>query len=415
MRVCLFTDTLADVNGVSRFIQNMAEQAAAAGNSLTVVTSTRMELPRTPGVVNLAPAWARPMPRYPNLDLAAPSPADVSGLLRRLRPDAVHVSTPGPVGFLGRRAARRMGVPVLGTYHTDFPAYIEHLFEDACLTWAARAAMGWFYRPMAAVFTRSREYAAAIEGLGVGASRIVPLLAGIDTELFDRGKRDEGVWEGVGVARDAVKALFVGRVSVEKNLPLLARTWPHARRNAAALGTDLRLVVIGDGPYRAEMEGALGRDGAHFLGFRHGEELAALYASADFFVFPSATDTLGQVVMEAQASGLAALVSDRGGPRGVIEDGASGRVLPAFEAGAWSRAIAAMAVDGEARRRMGERGYELMRTRGVRATFEHFWGEHERRAAIAGGRFEQRAPVFKSQNGDAHAEAQREKGALTAH
>src|SRR5690606_6677947 len=118
------------------------------------------------------------------------------------------------------------------------------------------------------------------------------------------------------------------RVSVEKNLPLLARAWPRARRLAAARGIEAELIVVGDGPHREEMAAALCGERAHFLGFRRGMELSRLYASSDLFIFPSVTDTLGQVVLEAQASGLSALVSDRGGPREVVADGVSGLVIP---------------------------------------------------------------------------------------
>jgi glycosyltransferase involved in cell wall biosynthesis len=390
VHLCLFTDTLADVNGVSRFIQNIAARAHACGRRLTVVTSTRLPLPTLPGVVNLPPLLAGRIPGYAELEVALPMPGRTGRLIRGLAPDAVHVSTPGPVGLLGRRIARRFGLPLAGTYHTDFPAYLDHLFEDRCLTWLTRAAMSRFYRPFDAVLTRSRAYGAAVAALGVAPGRIISLAHGIDTGLFSRRRRDPSVWEREGVPAGAVKVLFVGRVSVEKNLPMLARAWRPARARCAKGGVEARLIVVGDGPYKEAMERELAGGGAHFLGFRHGEDLARLYASADLFVFPSATDTLGQVVLEAQASGLPTLVSDRGGPQGLVRHGIGGLILPASGSCDWSDAIAALACDPARQAVMGAAALAGMDGCSIDASFQHFWSVHEGlvrgRAAFAAGR-----------------------------
>jgi len=393
LRIVLFTDTLGDVNGVSRFIQNVADRAhrtLPAGRSLHVITSTRFATPKWPNIHNIRPAYARAMPKYEQLELAIPPRAAVRALAERLRPDVIHVSTPGPVGTLGRRIARCLGVPILGTYHTDFPAYIEHLFDDRVLTWTTTQAMRWFYRPFDRVFTRSDDYAASLVALGIARERIVRLLPGIDVELFHVRRRDPSVWAGTGmdggVPAHAVKVLYVGRVSVEKNLPLLTRVWPEVHRAARASGIDARLVVIGDGPYLKPMREALEGLGAHFLGFRHGEELATLYASADLFAFPSTTDTLGQVVMEAQASGLSVLVTDRGGPKEVVRDGRTGLVLSPENPSAWTRAMLELILDQDRRRRMGQAAEAFIRPMSIQHSFEHFIEEHALAVERAGCR-----------------------------
>src|SRR5690606_22296684 len=142
----------------------------------------------------------------------------------------------------------------------------------------------------------------ALERLGLDADRISPLPPGVDTDAFHPRFRDPAAWAPLGVRAGSRKVVYCGRVSVEKNLPMLERVWAKARPALRGRGVDAELVVIGDGPYRKPMQ-ARAAD-ARFLGFRHGDELSRLYASADLFVFPSVTDTLGQVVMEAQASGL---------------------------------------------------------------------------------------------------------------
>jgi len=175
-----------------------------------------------------------------------------------------------------------------------------------------------------------------------------------------------------------VKVLYCGRVSIGKNLPVVTRMWRRASDLAHERGAKAKFIVVGDGPYRGEMEQALrGRD-AHFLGFRHGEELATLYASSDLFVFPSVTDTLGQSVMEAQASGLPALVSDIGGPKSIVRDGISGRVLSGSDAEPWVDAIVELITDDELRSRMSVGAIEVMGGRDIKDSFEHYWHEHER-------------------------------------
>lgn len=378
MRVCLFTDTLADVNGVSRFIRTIAEQSTSLGRDLHVITSTRMPFTSRANLHNVEPVSARAMPGYPQLEIVWPAHNRLARLADSLRPDVVHVSTPGPVGGVGRRFARRRGLPLVGTYHTDFPAYIDHLFGDRSLTWITQAAMRRFYKPFDALFTRSADYAQNMQRLGIPPERIVRLLPGIDTDTFHSRFRDTSIWSALpGVPAASVKALYVGRVSVEKNLPLLTRAW----RLAAAAEPSLHLVIVGDGPYKPAMQAELAGLNATFLGFRHGAELSTLYASSDLFLFPSATDTLGQVVMEAQSSGLPVIVTDQGGPSEVVNHrpGAeqSGIVLPADDPQRWAGEIVRLARDPVLRASFGAAGHRKVQGMSIRHSFEHFWQVHQ--------------------------------------
>ena len=377
-RVLKFTDTLADINGVCRFIQNTARTAGATGHDLTVFTSTRMELPEIDNVRNFTPVFAMKMPKYETLDLALPPVLEMLRAADEFRPDVIHISTPGPIGVVGMLAAKLMRVPVVGVYHTDFPSYVDELFDDHVSTTICKHFMGVFYRQFRAVFSRSDDYATKLEGLGIKPERLVRLTPGFDNEQFSPEKRDPSVWPGVGVPERGVKVMYCGRVSTEKNLPLLVERWDEIRRRIEETGTSAHLVIIGDGPYRAEMERQLDGQNAHFLGFKRGEELATLYASSDVFVFPSTTDTLGQVVMEAQASGVPVVAADEGGPKEVIRDGVTGRVLPIDDADAWADAIVGLATDDETRERMGAAGVEHMTNFSFRASFEHYWEIHER-------------------------------------
>lgn len=410
LRVMLFTDTLGDVNGVSRFIRNVAEQARKTGRELTVVTSTRFEVPQAANIVNVPPVFAMKMPKYEQLEVALPPLVKMLRQADQFQPDVIHCSTPGPVGTVGLVAAKMLRVPVAGVYHTDFPAYIDHLFGDESTTWATTQSMRAFYAGFRAVFTRSEDYVQSLMRLGVERQRIIALKPGIMVEQFqprfateglfarmegqkvlgaDRERRDAAGKSGTGAAgqEKIVRVLFAGRVSVEKNLPMLVEAWKVADARLAARGVGgllAELVVAGDGPYRAEMERALRGTRARFLGFRHGEELSRVYASCDVFAFPSLTDTLGQVVMESQSSGLAVLVTDQGGPKEMVRDGETGFVIPtAMEADdrgsirAWAERIEALVVDGPMRARMGKAAHEAMQPYSMEHSFEHYWGVHE--------------------------------------
>lgn len=394
LRVLLFTDTLGDVNGVARFVRDVAACARDSGRSLRVVTSTRKRVEPAANIVNLAPLAACPMPRYAELDLVLPPARAMLALAREFAPHVVHVSTPGPVGLVGRWIARRLGVPLAGVYHTDFPAYVDGLFGDEALVWSARAAMTHFYRPFDAVLARSASYIPRLNAINVAQSRVRLLPAGIRTPVFHPRFRERSPGDEI------FRALYVGRVSVEKNLPLLVRAWNAAHATLAARGIASELRVVGDGPYRAAMARAI--NGAHFTGYLHGADLSRVYASSDLFVFPSRTDTLGQAVMEAQASGLAAIVSDEGGPREIVRDGATGLVLAGSDASAWARAIVDLAADEARRTRLGAAGHEAMQRRTIEASFEAFWQTHAMLAS-PGARVGQPADAPAAGVGLAHA------------
>ncbi len=376
LRVALFTDTLGDVNGVTRFIRDNARDALTRGRPLTVLTSTRMSVPELPNVCNFRPILASKMPGYDHLEIVLPPVLEMLRWVGRLRPDVIHISTPGPVGVVGLIASVLIRVPVVATYHTDFPAYVDDIFGDHVMTRVACRAMRAFYSRCRRVLTRSASYVQPLHRLGIAPERIGVLPAGCDIDTFHPRHRDPSIWDALDPG-PGVRVLYCGRVSIEKNLPTLTEIWTRTSRRLADMDIAARLVVVGDGPYRRTMERALARVPATFLGYRHGDELARIYATSDIFIFPSLTDTLGQAVMEAQASGLPALVSDRGGPSEIVDDRRTGRVLPAADVGAWVGALVELIRDRDRRNAMGARAREAMESRGDRAMFDAFWHEHE--------------------------------------
>ena len=376
-RVALFTDTLGDVNGVSRFIRNAADLAITTQRDFTVVTSTNFTIPKQSNIINCAPIVATKMPKYENLELVMPPFVTMMRQARELKPSVIHISTPGSVGLAGRIIASRMRVPMVGVYHTDFPAYIDKLFVNESMTEGCSAFMRWFYKPFARIFTRSDDYAKRLVALGIDERVLVTLKPGIRIDEFHPRFRDENIYARLGCFAQAVRFVYCGRVSVEKNLPLLGRVWPLVHQQLTQAGVRAELILIGDGPYRATMQEQLTQCDVRFLGFRYGTELSSLYASADVFVFPSATDTLGQVVMESQASGLPVLVTDQGGPKEVTRHGVTGLVLPASDDGAWVRAMVEMGTQRARRETMGAAAHAAMQHYSISKSFEHYWRVHE--------------------------------------
>lgn len=371
IRVGLFTDTYDDINGVGRFIRDMGEQSLAAGYNLTVHTCVDSPKFEAPNRKNFAPLLSKAMPYYETLNLSLPPILEMLEWADRQQFDAIHVSTPGPVGLVGMLAAKMLRVPMLATYHTDFPAYVSNLTHDARMSRATEKYMRWFYQRAANVFSRSGAYHFNLRELGLADEKLRTISPGINTQKFAPARRDANVWRDLKVTQP-FKLLYVGRISVEKNLPLLAEAFKLLCRQRG----DAALIVAGEGPYLEKMRAELAGLPATFTGPMNDSQLGKLYAGADLFVFPSRTDTLGQVVMEAQASGCPTLVAPEGGPREIIEPDVSGLVLNGTDARAWANAIDRLLDDPTRRASMSAAAIHRAKRFDLSRTFDGFWSEH---------------------------------------
>ncbi len=380
LRVGLFTDTLEEINGVARFIRDMGEQSKRSGRELIIHTCC--DLSATSSTVlspdlnrkNFRPHLSSKMPLYSELTLTLPPLLEILEWADKQQFDAIHVSTPGPMGLCGWVVAKMLRVPLLGTYHTDWPAYLDKLTGDHRVTNGATAYMQWFYGQMARVFSRSREYLFNLHDLGIAEAKLRTIQPGVNTEKFSPLHATDSngeLWKGMGI-KEPRRVLYAGRVSIEKNLPLLASAFEQLCKQRS----DVALVVAGDGPYLAELRKRLANLPVYFLGYQNDRQLGRLYASSDLFVFPSLTDTLGQVVMEAQASGLPVLVSNEGGPKEMMADGQSGLSLPATDPAVWCHAIDALLDDEPRRQKMARYAPQRMARHSLARTFESFWIEH---------------------------------------
>jgi glycosyltransferase involved in cell wall biosynthesis/predicted metal-dependent phosphoesterase TrpH len=322
-----FTDTLEDVNGVARTIRAMVQAAGHAGADLTVITSrSKLSITDIP-IKNFPPVGEFEIPEYELQKLSFPPFLDMLDYIQRERFTELIISTPGPIGLCALGCAKLLGLRTSGIYHTDFPQYARFLSDDAFMESMVWNYMQWFYGQVDLVYVNSEFYRRCWIDRGIVPDKLRIFPRGLDTELFSPSLRDPKFWIKHGAKGPVL--LYVGRVSKEKDLNFLAEIMPALREKAGPF----TLAIVGGGPYRAELEALL--PGAIFTGILSGRELGVAYASADLFVFPSTTDTYGNVVVEAMAAGLPAAVSDIGGPRELIKNSQMGRVLPARDASAW--------------------------------------------------------------------------------
>lgn len=347
-RLAWATDTLHDVNGVSRTISSAAALARRRSLPLTVLASESRRSATEFDCENFAPIWETPVPRYEELTLRVPPAMELIEHCERENYGRILISTPGPVGLAALAAAKLLGLPATGIYHTDFPRYVAALGGDGRLEDLSRSYVRWFYRQMDEVLVSSTAYAEELVRMGVERSRLRDLPRGVDLELFSPGKRQPSFFARRGLPPGPV-LLYVGRLSREKNLSALFQAF-HALRER---GVKAGLALVGDGPERRALELRWKAPDVAFTGYLAGEELAAAYASADLFVFPSRTDTFGDAVLEAMASRLPPVVAREGGPAEQVRHGETGLVVDLDRPDALADALQALLGHAELRRRLG--------------------------------------------------------------
>ena len=319
-RVALVADGLGGMHGVTHTIQQIRDRGVP-GFEVEVV-GTDADVDR-----RLSAVAEVDIPFYPGLKVGVPSLPAIVDALAEGRYDLVHLCSPGPAGIGAWLLARVLELPVLGSYHTELAAYAGVRSGQAQLEALAGLALGGFYGSCDVVLSPSPASDARLAQLGVDPERTGRWDRGVDLGRFDPGLRTPGLLP------DAINVLYAGRLTKEKGVDLLADAYLAARWRDPRL----HLVLAGGGPEEESLRDRLG-DQATFLGWLGGTDLARAYASADLFLFASETDTFGQVVLEAQASGLPVVAVDRGGPRSLIEDGVTG-VLAEPDADALAAAL----------------------------------------------------------------------------
>jgi glycosyltransferase involved in cell wall biosynthesis len=371
MRVAHFTDTLQEVNGVAFTLQMELAAALKHGCDLRMI-SCGPESDASPGQRHFRPVGSFALPEYPDLKLYYPPLLSMLDYCFEEEFTHIHAATPGPVGLAALAIARILKIPIYGTYHTALPQYVRTLTGDPGLedlTWKYTI---WFYNQLAVVYVPSHATGRELEARGLAKHKIRFFERGIDTERFHPSKRNGFFQRRFGLAAQDVKLLYAGRVSREKNLAFLAEGFRRLHQSRK----DLRLIVVGDGPYLGEMRTNLADLPVTFTGVLFGEDLAQAYASSDVFVFPSTTDTFGNVVLEAQASGLPVIVTDEGGPQENLIPGRTGLIVPANDMEGFVNAVLSLIRDPEGKARMGFHAREYMKDRSFEAAFLSLWDSY---------------------------------------
>ncbi|MEO8707031.1 MAG: glycosyltransferase family 1 protein, partial [Kofleriaceae bacterium] len=340
-RIAIVSDTVDDTNGVAFGLRRLVDSATRAGHAVHLVGPANPAV--TDSVVRIPAAMTAALPFYADMTWSVPElPPLIMWLAANA--DLVQVATPGPMGIAALVAARMLGLPLIAQYHTEVAEYAARMTGMPMLGMLVEPIVGWFYKQTDLCLAPSATVERRLASFGVPTDRIVRVRRGVDLELFHPIRRDRGALARYGIEVDTPVALYVGRLSKEKNLEALQAAWQlvHAAR------PDARLVVVGEGPQPNLVTGP----GVIAAGPLFGDQLAAMFASADVFAFPSETETFGNVVVEAAASGLPAVVARAGAAHEHVVDGVTGEVVDA-KPPAIATAVLALFADHARRLRMG--------------------------------------------------------------
>lgn len=348
--VCIVTETYPpEINGVALTLARLASGLRARGHAVSVVRP-RPGAGEGPGDGSeMLVVRGLPLLGYPTLRVGLPAGRVLRAGWTTRRPDVVYVATEGPLGWSAVRMARRLGIPVLSGFHTNFHGYARHY------------GLGWL-QPLLVCYLRrfhNRTLGTLVASVDLrnqlrarGFTNLSVLGRGVDRELFTPARRSPALRRAWGVSGGDLVALYVGRLAPEKNIALAVEAYRAMRRGRSAL----RFVIVGDGPVRAALQRA--HPDLLFCGVQTGAQLATHYASGDVFLFPSETETFGNVVLEAMASGLAVVAYNYAAARTHITHGKSGVLVPYADSRAFVESAAALVRAPRSVRAMGGRARE---------------------------------------------------------
>lgn len=339
MRVALVTETYPpEVNGVALTLGRLADGLRQRGHQLHLVRprQQRGEQPALTADLRELLVGGLPLPRYPGLRFGLPAHGALLKAWREQRPDIVHVATEGPLGWSALTAARRLDLPVSSSFHTNFDAYSSH-YGIGWLRGSIERYLRRFHNRSQVTLVPTREIARRLASADF--RNLLVMARGVDTQLFNPRRRSTELRQQWGADAATLVVASVGRLAAEKNLMLavaafdaLHRTYPNSR-----------LLFVGDGPQKSAL--AVRHPEHIFAGMRHGEDLAAHYASADIFLLPSLTETYGNVTLEAMASGLGVVAFASAAALELIDDGRNGLLVRPGDEQSFIHAASALAGD----------------------------------------------------------------------
>lgn len=316
MRIAYVTETFPpELNGVALTVERTVRHLRRNGHAVLLVRPRQPHERSIDSRAEWRTAGLR-LPMYPDLRMGLALPSAIRARLDGFEADLVHVATPGPLGRAAIAAATSLGIPVTSDFRTNFHVYAAH-YGFGFASRIVSAYLRDFHNRASVSFVPCRRL--RDELAREGFERLEVVGRGVDASRFAPERRSAALRERWGAADDATPVLiYVGRLAVEKNVPLALQAW----RAVQQVRPDARLVIVGDGPLRATLQRR--HPEAVFAGTQHGDALAAHYASADLFVFPSLSETFGNVTLEALAAGLAVVAFDAAAAGELIRDGHNG-------------------------------------------------------------------------------------------
>ncbi|WP_394559446.1 glycosyltransferase family 4 protein [Aquipseudomonas alcaligenes] len=365
--IALVSETFPpEVNGVANTLGRLCQGLRERGHHLQLVRPRQAdEQSQADDDLLLTRGW--PLPGYAGLQWGQSALHKLLRRWQRKRPDVLYIATEGPLGLSALRAARRLGIPVVSGFHTNFQQYSAH-YGFGLLSRLLTGYLRWFHNRSRLTLVPSPSQRLELQRRGF--ERLELLSRGVDGQLFHPIHRSAELRAAWGLQDDEVAVVHVGRLAAEKNLQLLVRAFRQLQQDLPQ--RRLRLVLVGDGPLRAQLQEQL--PDALFCGVQRGEALAAHYASGDMFLFPSLSETFGNVVLEALASGLAVVAFDQAAAAQHIRHGHNGALANPGDEQAFIDAAHWLLEDPETLRRVRLNARQHAGKQGWAAIVEQFEG-----------------------------------------
>lgn len=372
LRLALFTDTFApQVNGVTRTLERLVTAVESRGGAVHVET---VQAPEATADTRVHRSRSVPFWAYPELRIAAPRASRALARLERFAPTLVHATTPFGVGLAGRRAALAMDLPLVTSYHTSFAAYLAH-YGLSALDRAAWPYLRWFHNSGVRTFVPTSTVLAQLTGQRFARLRVWS--RGVDPQRFAPRFRSAAMRTRMGADAGTFVVAYVGRLAPEKGLDTAMEAMHLVR---ARHGARVRFVLAGEGPGAARLR-ATAPEGTWFAGALSGDALSAFYASADAFLFPSSTETFGNVVLEAMASGLPVIAPDTGATTEFAHEGTA-ITFPAGDADAIAGRLEWLLVDHHLRHALRAAGLRVAASRSWDAVWDRLVSDYRDAAGL---------------------------------
>ncbi len=368
MKIAIFTDTFyPDINGVARTLKHFTNYLEKQNISYKVFAPNSDSNEYISTNIRRFKSWSFFL--YPECRLALPNILRMKAELEAFSPDIIHVATPFNMGLCGIYLSKKLSIPLVGSYHTDFDYYLQ-FYDLQFLSSILWKYMKWFHKPFKKNFVPSHETLTQLTRHGFANLEIWP--HGVDCELFHPYYDQESVREKRSITKKYLLT-FVGRLAPEKDVETLMSV---ANALPAEVSKQVQWLIVGDGPLRDEMQ-AQSSANMIFTGYITGTELAEIYSASDVFVFPSPTETFGNVVIEALASGTPAITANSGGVKNIIKHGETGFLCETGNAAEFKDAIIKLINNDSLRKQIGREARDYALTQNWDTIFDHLLWQYQ--------------------------------------